>query len=68
MAYLYHSSMEPADLRAMSRYLMTLDVGGGTTDVSVLRCTGFHCEVLGVAGNASLGGIDFDAVIVDIMS
>ncbi len=60
----YYSKM--GELSEFNKYFMTLDIGGGTTDVSVLRCTGLHCQVLGGAGNSSLGGIDFDNVIVDI--
>ena len=85
MAYIYQQPSSAT--KEFSKYFMTLDVGGGTTDCSVLRCTGLYCEVivvclisiyykftfvgtvqvLGVAGNASLGGIDFDSVIVDLM-
>merc|ERR1712176_793525 len=65
-AYIYYAP-QTEKLKNMTKFFMTLDVGGGTTDVSILRCTGLHCEVLGVAGNSSLGGIDFDNVIVDIM-
>eukprot|EP01084_Bolivina_argentea_P064725 117995_1 len=46
---------------------MTFDFGGGTLDCSVLKCTGLLCQVFGVSGNSSLGGIDFDNVIADIL-
>ena len=65
-AYIYYAP-RTEQIKRVTKFFMTLDVGGGTTDVSILRCTGLHCEVLGVAGNSSLGGIDFDAVVVDIM-
>ena len=65
IAHIYYSS--PTEIRKYNKYFMTLDIGGGTTDVSILRCTGLHCEVLGIAGNSSLGGIDFDNVIIDIL-
>ena len=66
IAHIYYESAENYELE-FSKYFMTLDIGGGTTDVSILRCTGLHCEVLGVAGNSSLGGIDFDNIIIDII-
>jgi len=67
IAHIYYTKQQSEKLHDFSKYFMTLDIGGGTTDVSMLRCTGLHCEVLGVAGNSSLGGIDFDAVVVEIM-
>ncbi|MGD8566503.1 MAG: Fe-S protein assembly chaperone HscA [Gammaproteobacteria bacterium] len=39
------------------------DLGGGTFDVSVLRLNRGVFEVMSTAGNASLGGDDFDLVI-----
>ncbi|MGD8558367.1 MAG: Fe-S protein assembly chaperone HscA [Gammaproteobacteria bacterium] len=39
------------------------DLGGGTFDVSVLRLNRGVFEVMSTAGNASLGGDDFDRVI-----
>eukprot|EP00485_Elphidium_margaritaceum_P003197 CAMPEP_0202688974 /NCGR_PEP_ID=MMETSP1385-20130828/4351_1 /ASSEMBLY_ACC=CAM_ASM_000861 /TAXON_ID=933848 /ORGANISM="Elphidium margaritaceum" /LENGTH=1105 /DNA_ID=CAMNT_0049344047 /DNA_START=34 /DNA_END=3351 /DNA_ORIENTATION=+ len=63
LAYSYYSST-PAD---NFKLFLTLDIGGGTMDCSVLRCTGVDCQVLSVVGNSSLGGIDFDAVVRDIM-
>lgn len=42
---------------------MVYDFGGGTFDVSVLRCTGGAFEVLGISGNNRLGGDDIDAAL-----
>lgn len=39
------------------------DLGGGTFDVSILRLNKGVFEVMSTAGNASLGGDDFDAAI-----
>mmetsp|Transcript_34916 Transcript_34916/g.30772 ORF Transcript_34916/g.30772 Transcript_34916/m.30772 type:complete len:1110 (+) Transcript_34916:33-3362(+) len=63
LAYSYYSST-PAD---NFKLFLTFDMGGGTIDCSVLRCTGVDCQVLGVKGNSSLGGIDFDYIIRDMM-
>jgi len=40
------------------------DLGGGTFDVSILRLNRGVFEVMSTAGNASLGGDDFDLAIV----
>ncbi|MFG2524327.1 Hsp70 family protein [Streptomyces sp. NPDC048527] len=39
---------------------LVYDLGGGTFDVSVLRCTAGTFEVLGISGNNRLGGDDID--------
>lgn len=41
------------------------DLGGGTFDISILRLSRGVFEVLATGGDSSLGGDDFDAVIVD---
>ncbi len=43
------------------------DLGGGTFDVSILRFSRGVFEVLATAGDSSLGGDDFDQLIVDWM-
>ena len=40
---------------------LVYDLGGGTFDVSILRCTAGDFEVLGISGNNRLGGDDIDA-------
>jgi len=40
------------------------DLGGGTFDISILRLNRGVFEVMATAGNAALGGDDFDQVIV----
>lgn len=44
---------------------LVYDLGGGTFDVSVLRCTAGVFEVLGIAGNNRLGGDDLDIAIAE---
>ena len=44
---------------------MVYDFGGGTFDVSILRCTGGTFEVLGISGNNQLGGDDIDTVLAE---
>lgn len=41
------------------------DLGGGTFDISILRVQNGEFETLATAGDAFLGGIDFDAAVVD---
>lgn len=41
------------------------DLGGGTFDISILRLSKGVFEVLATAGDAALGGDDFDHAIVD---
>lgn len=43
--------------------ILVFDLGGGTFDVSVLQAFEGIMEVLGTAGDARLGGDDFDAII-----
>ncbi|MFI0480183.1 Hsp70 family protein [Actinomadura sp. 9N215] len=40
---------------------LVYDLGGGTFDVSVVRCTAGVYEVLGISGNNRLGGDNIDA-------
>ena len=40
------------------------DLGGGTFDISLVRCAGPEVEVLGSDGNAMLGGIDWDKCLM----
>ena len=41
------------------------DLGGGTFDISILRVENGEFETLATAGDAFLGGIDFDAAVAD---
>jgi molecular chaperone DnaK len=42
---------------------MVYDLGGGTFDVSILRCRAGSFEVLGISGNNYLGGDDIDDIL-----
>ena len=48
--------------------IMVFDLGGGTFDVSILELGDGVFEVLSTRGNNSLGGDDFDSVIVDYIA
>ena len=48
-----------------ARRVVVYDLGGGTFDVSVLKVGGGAVEVLATAGDAFLGGHDFDNRIFD---
>jgi len=47
--------------------MVIYDLGGGTFDVSVVRRTGEDYEILGSDGVSDLGGVDLDAVVVDLV-
>lgn len=45
--------------------LFVVDIGGGTFDVSILKLNNGHFETIEIAGDAKLGGDDFDEVILE---
>ena len=49
------------------RYVVVFDMGGGTTDVSVLYAQEGAFTVIGSAGDGHLGGEDFDDCVMGIM-
>jgi molecular chaperone DnaK len=46
---------------------LVYDLGGGTFDVSVVRYTAGAYEVLGIGGNARLGGDDIDVAVAQYL-
>merc|ERR1712137_998426 len=48
-----------------NQIILVFDLGGGTFDVSILEVGDGIFEVLATAGDTSLGGDDFDKVLVD---
>ena len=46
---------------------LVYDLGGGTFDVTVLRCTAGAFEVLAINGNIWLGGDNLDAALADVL-
>lgn len=50
------------------RRVVVYDLGGGTFDVSVLEVAGDVFEVLATGGDSFLGGLDFDACVVEMLS
>jgi molecular chaperone DnaK len=44
---------------------LVYDLGGGTFDVSIVRCTEGEFEVLGISGNNRLGGDDIDTLFAE---
>lgn len=57
-----------ADHHLERRRIVVYDLGGGTFDVSVLEVDGDVFEVLATGGDSFLGGLDFDACIVEMLS
>jgi molecular chaperone DnaK len=51
--------------RTQDGVFLVYDLGGGTFDVTVLRCTRGTFEVLGISGNTRLGGDDLDVAIAE---
>ena len=47
------------------RHVLVFDLGGGTFDVTVLAMQGEDCRVLAACGDNSLGGSDFDALLLE---
>jgi len=60
---LLHGILPQRAERGGSFYVLALDLGGGTFDVSVLDVWDDVYEELAVAGNNSLGGADYDEVL-----
>lgn len=54
-------------LNSRRDHVVVYDLGGGTFDASLVRMQGINHEVLATAGESSLGGDDFDTVIVDLV-
>lgn len=51
-----------------SRTVLVYDLGGGTLDISLLQAKDGEFNILAVGGNSSLGGEDFDNLIVEHMA
>ncbi|MCX5747709.1 MAG: Hsp70 family protein [Proteobacteria bacterium] len=53
--------------RGLHRLIAVYDFGGGTFDVTILKCEDEVYEVLGTAGDSFLGGDDLDERLVEKM-
>jgi molecular chaperone DnaK len=51
--------------RGLDKRVLVYDLGGGTFDASVLEIQGDVYEVISTGGDTFLGGVDFDAQLVD---
>jgi molecular chaperone DnaK len=47
--------------------VIVIDIGSGTTDVSIVHASGNYIKVLGTYGNTALGGLNIDMQIEDAM-
>jgi molecular chaperone DnaK len=67
LTYAWHrgelGALEKADEKP--RLAMVYDLGGGTFDVTLVRYTPTHFQVLGTGGDVKLGGVDWDDRLVD---
>ena len=52
-------------LRGKDQRILVYDLGGGTFDVSVMELEGSRYQVLATGGDTFLGGVDFDACLMD---
>jgi L1 cell adhesion molecule like protein len=60
--------METAEARGESKRfsnILVFDFGGGTLDVTIMRCMGGVFKVIGTGGDTHLGGEDLDMQLVD---
>ncbi len=48
-------------------HLLVIDLGGGTLDITLMEYTDKVFRVQGVGGSTSIGGINFDQLIIDHM-
>ena len=55
------------DKTEIEQKVLVFDLGGGTFDVSILELADGTFEVLSTAGDNSLGGDDFDNIVVDYL-
>jgi molecular chaperone DnaK len=51
--------------KGLTRRVLVYDLGGGTFDASLLEIEGDVYEVVSTGGDTFLGGVDFDALLVD---
>lgn len=51
---------------SMEQYILVIDFGGGTLDVSLVDCFENIVEIVGVSGDNQLGGKNFDIQIAEV--
>lgn len=70
LTYAWHRGELGADEKKMDRphVAMVYDLGGGTFDVTLVRYTPTHFQVLGTDGDVHLGGIDWNDRLVDYVA
>ena len=69
LAYAYRDMLpRPLAERDKDHHALVFDLGGGTFDVTVLRISGNHLEVLATDGDVNLGGNDWDDRIAEYAS
>ncbi len=56
-----------ATTRSVSGKVLVYDLGGGTFDVTIMDVKGHQMDIVCSQGDHALGGVDFDAKIVEIL-
>jgi len=64
IAWAWSLSRTFEDAESTERILLVYDLGGGTFDATILAMCGGSCRVLASVGDNSLGGADFDQLLV----
>lgn len=66
LTYAWHQGdLGVSDSKEKPRLILVYDLGGGTFDVTVVRYTPTHFQVLATDGDVELGGVDWNDRILD---
>ncbi|MBA2539507.1 MAG: Hsp70 family protein [Deltaproteobacteria bacterium] len=66
LAHLHLSDLSAGKRRSPKKYVVVYDLGGGTFDASAVSLEGQRFELIATEGLATLGGDDFDALILEL--
>jgi molecular chaperone DnaK (HSP70) len=66
LAHLHLSDLSAGKRRSPKKYVVVYDLGGGTFDCSAVSLEGQKFELIATEGLQTLGGDDFDALILEL--